>query len=271
MDRALPELDSSHPLTDAQVAAFRRDGHVHLPAVFSPEEVAAYREVIVRAANAAFESLPPLEEREFGDAFLQTLNLRLRDDGVRAFVLARRFGKIAAELAGVEATRIYHDQALFKEPGGSITAWHQDQYYWPVATDHAMGMWMPLLDVSLDMGPVRFASGSHVHGFLGQHAISDDSQRVYEDYVRERGYPVWQKPIAAGDATFHSGWTIHGATANRSAVTREAMIVTFYPDGSRVDELHNASRVGDAKTYLGGRTEGELADSELNTVVYRRS
>ena len=33
------------------------------------------------------------------------------------FTLARRFAKIAADLMGVEGVRIYHDQALFKEPG----------------------------------------------------------------------------------------------------------------------------------------------------------
>jgi hypothetical protein len=46
------------------------------------------------------------------------------------------------------------------------------------------------------------------------------------------------------------------------------MIVTYYPDGTRVDELSNESRVGDAQTYLGGRTTGQLADSEMNTLVY---
>ncbi len=51
---------------------------------------------------------------------------------------------------------------------------------------------------------------------------------------------------------------------------REAMIVTYYPDGTRVDELSNPSRENDARVYLGGKKPGELADSELNTVVYRR-
>lgn len=74
--------------------------------------------------------------------------------------------------------------------------------------------------------------------------------------------------MAAGDATFHNGWLIHGATANQTARMREAMIVTYYPDGTRCDELTNPSRVNDAKVFLGGRQPGELADSELNTVVY---
>lgn len=76
--------------------------------------------------------------------------------------------------------------------------------------------------------------------------------------------------MRAGDATFHNGWLIHGATANQSDTIREAMIVTYYPDGTRVDELTNSSRVNDAEVYLGGRKPGEMANSKLNTLVFRR-
>ena len=49
---------------------------------------------------------------------------------------------------------LYHDQALFKEPGGGPTPWHQDQYYWPFDTDKTITMWMPLVEV----GPVAGAA-----------------------------------------------------------------------------------------------------------------
>ena len=48
------------------------------------------------------------------------------------------------------------------------------------------------------------------------------------------------------------------------------MIVTFYPDGTRVAECSNPSRVNDAEHFLGGRKEGEIADSKMNTIVYTR-
>lgn len=268
-ETALPDLSDEYPLTDEQIAAFRRDGHIFLPQVCSAEEAAAYRAVIREAAMANFTETRALEERDaYGKAFLQTLNLRLKSAGVRQFVLAKRFASIVAQLMGEDRLRIYHEQALFKEPGGACSPWHQDQYYWPLATDHAIGMWMPMIDVTPEMGSILYASGSHTEGFVGQYAISEQSQEVFEDLVQERGYPIWQQGMKAGDATFHLGWTIHGASANNSDTLREAMIVTYYPDGTRVDELSNDSRVGDAKTFLGGRQPGELADSELNTVVY---
>ena len=47
---------------------------------------------------------------------------------MEAFVLARRFGQIAAELTGAAVVRHFHDQALFKgrrPDGGAPTGYHQ--------------------------------------------------------------------------------------------------------------------------------------------------
>ena len=68
---------------------------------------------------------------------------------------------------GVDGVRLYHDQALYKEPGGGFTPWHQDQTYWPLDTTHTITMWMPLLDIPPNVGSMRFASGSHAFGNLG--------------------------------------------------------------------------------------------------------
>ena len=99
-------------------------------------------------------------------AFLQTLGLRFDSEGVRRFCLAPRFGAVAARLLQVPAVRIFHEQALFKQPGGSDSHWHQDQYYWPLATDRSLGLWMPLVDCSREMGSIRFVRGSHRYGDL---------------------------------------------------------------------------------------------------------
>ena len=107
-----------------------------------------------------------MEERDtYGKAFLQIMNFWKVDENVRKFTLAKRFAKVAADLLGVENVRIYHDQALYKEPGGGFTPWHQDQYYWPLSTTNTITMWMPLIDITVDMGMLTFASNSHNSGF----------------------------------------------------------------------------------------------------------
>ena len=189
-----------------------------------------------------------------------------------AFVTSRRLGKIAAELMRVAGVRVYHDQSLFKEPAGGAnpTPWHQDQYYWPFAEPTMIGLWMPLVDVEPDMGGMLYASGSHRLGFLGQHEISDASQAVYGELIRQRGLAVAETaPMRAGDACFHSGWTLHAAGANASQTLREAMVVAYYADGMRVAEPANRYQENDRLRYLAGRAPGELADSEGNPLVFR--
>ncbi len=264
----LPPLEADYPVSDAQVDRFWRDGFIVLRAVLSAREIAAYGAVIRAAAMRRFAARG-MRAAAHG-AFLQTLGLRFDSEGVRRFCLAPRFGAIAARLLRVPAVRLFHEQALFKQPGGADSHWHQDQYYWPLATDRSLGLWMPLVDCSREMGSIRFVRGSHRYGDLGGQQISEESARRFDDFISREGLDVYQTAaLAAGDCTFHLGWTVHGAPANRSSAMREAMIVTFYPDGTRVDALSNPSRVNDARVYLGGRAPGELADSELNTVVYR--
>ena len=264
----LPPLNADYSLSDEQVAQFWRDGFIVLRAVLSRREIEAYGAVIRDTAMRRFAArdMPAAAH----GAFLQTLGLRFDAEGVRRFCLAPRFGAIAARLLQVPAVRIFHEQALFKQSGGSDSHWHQDQYYWPLATDRSLGLWMPLVDCNRQMGTIRFVRGSHRYGDLAGRDISDESAHHFDEFIVRERLDIYQtEELAAGDCTFHLGWTVHGAPANHSDAMRGAMIVTFYPDGTRVDSLSNPSRVNDARVFLGGRKPGELADSELNTVVYR--
>ena len=268
----LPDLASGYDIPPRQVAEFQRQGHTLLRRLASSEEAAAYRGVILAAREHFGTERTPLEERNtYGKAFLKGVNLWEKDEGVRRFVLAGRFARAAADLLGVNAVRVYHDQALLKEPGGGITPWHQDQHYWPLDTDNTITMWMPLIDVSPEMGAMHFASGSHRAGYLGDMPISDDSEQIFEEYIQKRGFAVVPgTAMQAGDATFHYGWTLHGAPANVTDRTREVMTVIWYADGARVTEPDNANRQRDLARWLPGLKPGDLAVSELNPLVFRR-
>jgi ectoine hydroxylase-related dioxygenase (phytanoyl-CoA dioxygenase family) len=212
-----------------------------------------------------------MEERDtYGKAFLQIMNLWVRDEAVKRYVLARRFAKIAAELMGVSGVRLYHDQALFKEAGGGPTPWHQDFYYWPLDSDRSVTMWMPLVDVSEAMGAMTFASGSQRDGYIAALEISDESEDFFENLVKERGYSLTSAgAMAAGDATFHAGATLHSAPGNASDRPREVMTVIYFADGIRImPEPDNKNRWNDLEAWLPGVKPGELAASPLNPLLY---
>jgi ectoine hydroxylase-related dioxygenase (phytanoyl-CoA dioxygenase family) len=266
---ALPDLDEAISLDVATIQTFRENGHVLIPGILKEEEVVVYRQAIKDAAGRFNTEKRKLEERDtYGKAFLQIMNLWEVDEAVKKFTLARRFGKIAAELLGVKNVRIYHDQALFKEPGGGPTPWHQDQYYWPVDTNDTITMWMPLIDINEEMGMLTFASGSHVGGLAGNIAISDDSEALLDTYVKEKEFKIFRpKFMNAGDATWHRGWTLHKAPGNNSNVMREVMTIIYVAEGAHVTMPVNENQEKDRERWFQGLSPGELATSSINPLV----
>jgi ectoine hydroxylase-related dioxygenase (phytanoyl-CoA dioxygenase family) len=266
-----PALDSLIAVDDSQIKDFREEGHVLIKNILQPQEVAWYRDAIRDAAYQYNTETRDMKDRDtYGKAFLQIMNLWETDEQVRQFTLAKRFAKIAADLLGIEHVRIYHDQALFKEPGGGFTPWHQDQYYWPLDTVKTVTMWMPLMDIDVELGMLTFASGSHRDGFAENIPISDESETALQKYIRLKNYPITRaETMQAGDATWHYGWTLHNAPGNSSATTtREVMTIIYYADGAHITESQNKHQESDRHRWLGGLQPGELANSKLNPLVY---
>ena len=168
---------------------------------------------------------------------------------------------------GVDGVRIYHDQALVKEADGGHTPWHQDQGYWPVDTDDTITMWMPLADIRAEMGSMNFASGSHRLGDVAAGSIGDASHESIGALLVEHGlHLVTHGAMAAGDATFHAGWTLHSAPANPTETDRPVMTVIYVADGARVTAPTPQQELD--MGWLGGRQPGEPVDSELNPLVW---
>ena len=262
----LPDLSAPYVVTDEQVDRYRNDGYVVLEAFLSSAELEAYAPRI--RAEAMRLLAEDGMETTFGGAFHQRLNLRFHSEVLKAYCLCPRLGSVGAQLAGARAMRIYHEQVLFKPPGANASYWHQDMYFWPLETERSLGTWMPLTDVTEEMGALRYAKGSHRLGDLGQHSIDEASEAFFDAQISEHGLEAVQlESIRAGDLCVHNGWMVHGASANRSARMREAVVVAMYPDGTRVAPLVNDYRRSDAENFLGGREVGEIADSELNTIL----
>ena len=268
MTAPLPRLDDHYDLAPDAISQYRSGGHMLLRGVARPDEVAAFRPVVSSAVARFNRESRPLAERDtYGKAFLQVMNLWEADSDVRQFVFAARFAGIAARLLGAESVRIYHDQALVKEPGGGHTPWHQDAIYWPIDGTRCVTMWMPLIDITTDMGVMTFVDGSNT-GELGEEAISDDSEAHFDALMRRTGSTL-SVPVAmsAGDATFHGGWTLHKAGANVSAVTREVMTVIYFASDLTVQTPTNEPQRRDLARWLPGLVPGDDAASALNPVV----
>ena len=270
-------LNAPFELGDDDIDYYRRHGHIKLQQVCDSAHIPAFRKVVNEGVNKRKASIQllPFEERDtYGKAFLQIMNLWVENPALAKWVLSKRFASVAAALMGVKKVRIYHDQALFKEPQGGLTPWHQDQHYWPLDTDKCITMWMPLMDIKAAMGTLNFASGTSKVGYLGDMPISDDSEAVLSQMCQDRGFNVVNYgDMNAGDATFHSGWCLHGAPGNHTHTLREVMTVIWYEDDARIIERPdpqkrwNSSRENDLATWLPNCKPGELAASPINPVI----
>ncbi|CAG6398900.1 phytanoyl-CoA dioxygenase family protein [Streptomyces cocklensis] len=263
------ELDTPYEgLAPTAAADFNRDGFVHLSGVLSPGTVARYEPVVTSEVIRLNTQHLPLSERDtYGRAFLQVSNLWQENEEVRQLVFARRLAGIAAALLGVHAVRLYHDQALYKEPGGGITPWHADQYYWPLSSDRCLTIWLPLQETPLDMGPLAFARGSHQLSYGRELPISDESETRLRRVVAEQDFEDVVEPFALGDAGFHRGWTFHHAGPNRGTHPRRVMTVIYMDADIRVAAPTNDNQTRD-RAWMPGAEVGQIPRTPLNPVLY---
>lgn len=267
---SLRRLDDQIVIADDVVNDFQHNGWTLIRGLCKPDEIETWSDLIKAVTIANNHESRPMEERDtYGRAFLQTMNLWQMDPRVRAFTLSKRFASVAARLLGVERVRLYHDQSLFKEPGGGHTPWHQDGWYWPVRQDRSVTLWMPLVDVPDEMGTMSFADGSNREGLVdlgGQ--ISDNSEAFFEGFVMGRRLPVRTSgAMAAGDATFHSGLTLHRAPGNPTQRVRAVMTIIYIADGETVQKPANPNQENDLATWFPGLRPGDLIDSPLNPLL----
>ena len=267
------DLDAPFSLDDATVRRFREQGYVKIPGVFSPATL-AWIDGVVSAIVARKNPLEgvPLESRDtYGKAFIQVFNLWLESDDARAVGHSRRLARIATELLGTTGVRMWHDQALFKEPGGGHTPWHADQQYWPMATGLCCTAWIPLHAVPLEQGPLSFAPGSHLKKIGRDLAISDDSERLIRQALSDEGIRESVEPFGTGEVSFHLGWTLHRAGPNTTSSARRVHTVIYMDEAMRLAEPRNSWQEADHRAWTPSTGVGEVMDDPLNPVLYSSS
>lgn len=264
------ELAKPYSVTKQQIEQFKHDGFIKLKHVLSPEVIKAYGAEISNQVIKLNKEDTPLEKRgTYGKAFLQISNIWPQSEVVKRFAFSRRMARIAAELMQVKGVRMYHDQALYKEPGGGITPWHADQFYWPVDTNNTITAWIPLQETPMDLGPLAFSATSQRAKIGRDLEISDDSEVKISKALLESGLPLVETPFDLGEISYHLGWTFHRAAANTSDRPRKVMTIIYIEDGCRAIPPAYKAHENDLANWMPGVKPGDVVDSPLNPVLYR--
>jgi ectoine hydroxylase-related dioxygenase (phytanoyl-CoA dioxygenase family) len=262
-------LTAPYTVTEEQRAFYRAQGYIKLKEVLAPEVLEYYGREIARLVRQLNTNNVPLAQRgTYGKAFLQVMNLWTKSPVVQEFVFSARLARIATDLMGCRGVRLYHDQALYKEPGGGITPWHADQFYWPLATDRTTTIWIPLQATAKELGPLAFSAQSQRLQKGRDLEISDESEVKIRDYLSASHFSYVEEPFALGEVSFHSGWTFHRAAANVSDRPREVMTIIYFDKDARVAAPRNKHQQVDLETWLAGAQVGTVPNTALNPVLF---
>ena len=219
-----------------EIAAFERDGFVAVERLTSDEEVAWLRqmfEYIFDPANAGRRGAPldrsgasgGEEPSRLGQAFFPEMQF----PAILASSFHRNAKRYAAALLGVKAERLScWGHMIRKPPGGRAVSWHQDRAYWQPELDyHALGVWLPLHDVTVEMGAMQFIPGSHRRGALPHRHEDDPAHNLLTVDAAIDPATAIACPLKAGGATFHHAQTLHFTAPNTSDRPRLAFPMEF--------------------------------------------
>jgi ectoine hydroxylase-related dioxygenase (phytanoyl-CoA dioxygenase family) len=235
-------------MTDNAIAQFHRDGFMVVTGLTTREDL----DDIARLLGGLYRRFDELldarlahdlgSERDVARPILeinQTVELEPRLANTLTF---KRCAAVAERLLGVPVEHRF-DHAIYKPPfNGAATSWHQDEAYdddgavegraapWAVERKYFNAhFWVPLHDVTHDMGCMEFIPGSH-RGALARHRFPD---RLREAHALELvGLDTTRAvacPLRAGEATVHFHRTAHYSGPNCTGTPRMAWSLEFAP------------------------------------------
>ncbi len=256
-------FNSQIKVSDQKISEYNELGFTKIENVIEKEYLEEVRKIIESAVlfRKGKDERELKDKSQYEQSFLQCGFLCWDFMAMKEFVFGKRFAGIARDLMKCDHVRLWHDQALFKEPGGRVTDAHQDCSYWPIVQPQfTTTMWLALVDVPVEKGCLYFYPRTH-----------DPKMREYVDIFKNPHQPDLLKdkekvfvPLKAGDATFHSGLVFHGAGNNQTNEMREAMTVIYIKDGITFDASDERNKT---HTSCIGLNDGDVINTKFTPIL----
>lgn len=215
-------------LTDAQTAAYARDGYLCPIRVMSWAEAARHR-----AALEALEARgrdPATGLRRPASAYLR-VNAHLASDAPLAVARDPAVVDAVESLLGPDIL-LWSAEYIVKEPRSrSVVSWHQDLTYWGMdGSDHEVTAWVALSPASEAAGCMRFVPGSH------RQSLVPHRDTFAEDNMLSRGQEIAVEvdeaeavaaALAPGEMSLHHGRLFHASGPNRTDDRRIGLVLRY--------------------------------------------
>ncbi len=234
--------------TQAQRAAYERDGYLVIPGLFSPAEIAALKADMVGLNTGSLVAAASGRDRGammVEDANTPRLQFDIHATGTRFDALARhpRLAGLMQELMGMPLY-ILHSKLAFKAAfTGSVQFWHQDFGYWINEGNPRpdMASCMVMLDEHTeDNGCLQVLAGSHRGGVVPHERITAESTGNVQLRISAADMATYcaryRRVKLVGKPGTFAAWhcnTMHGSSHNISDHSRNAAIFAFNAVGNR--------------------------------------
>ena len=293
--------------TKDKIEFFRKNGYVTFDDFLDQEQLKYWRNAVTHAVskrdnshrfpNKGQEDTTNVDFDYYLNVFIQRVNLFQNDENMnKIFHGAKKtLGKVAADLQGVDGMRLWHDQALIKQPWANGTAWHVDVPYWSFDSEHAISAWIALDDATQENGCLYFMPGTHevivkkykdrlaandpvvsydeVNGntltcsYFDEVKIGKNMSDLIKLHPELAGSKTVAAPLKAGSISFHHGSLGHGAGPNMTPNWRRAMTFQFMPDGCTFNGRQNILTTEQWKSFSIG---DKLNNEEINPIMYKK-
>lgn len=223
-------------------SSFDRDGYAFLQDFMTREESGVMNQKIVEFIEKIVPSMPEnhafYEDKSDPTSLKQLFHMADYDPFFEKLVNGSQFEKLAEVLLGEKLAK--GNVEYFNKPVGmgKPTPPHQDSYYFMLTPPQAITFWIPLEDVDLENGCLRYVKGSHLLGMRphGKNATLGFSQAITDFGTAEDLNNEVAVPAKVGDVLVHHGMTIHRADGNKSLTrSRRVVGVVYFGESAKED------------------------------------
>lgn len=255
-DQALQ--DHVRSVSSEEVEHYREHGWVKLDGLLSEVLASAVLDEVLRLLQTA--GVGP--STSINNNGLSVANPRQHSELLAAAAASPALGAAAAALIG-EPLRLFSDSVHGRPADGTDrgTQWHQDLIAMPFDRATAGGLWTALVEITPEMGPVQYLSGSHRLPPMGRYYEPGPGAAGEYPWLLERYPPCPAFHLRPGDTLAHHCLTMHGAAPNLGDRPRFAWSTQRFDVRTRYTGLPNDRSDGR------GLTIGETFDHEAFPLV----
>lgn len=154
------------PISDAEKAAYQRDGVVFLANMFDQDWIKLLDQGLAENCRLPSSRSRVWDRDADGRTMFYDSQAWQAISQYQAFIFNSPAARIAGELMNSTTVNFYFDAVFVRSPGSQFTTpWHQDEPYWSVEGYNTCTLWMPLVAVK-QANALAYVPGSHRHADL---------------------------------------------------------------------------------------------------------